>query len=295
MKELYWQRARLVFGAEMSPVCKLVLLALSDHLGSNATCYPSVPRLQLRTGYSRRTVLRALEELEQLKAIQITRAPGRSNVYTLDLDWLRANQCHSDTSATVTPVPERHGYPCHSDTPPVPQRHPTRATVTPKGDQEGDQEGDYLKEIKTSPSVNKSQKVTPAKKKTRCLTRQQAAALPIPDGLPAGYADAFTTWCEVRPGSTWRQSPAQIERTHRKLLQAYSEGKDVVKGLERAIEGGWKGIKTSWLEELPRASRPAVKDTDQRIPTWATRRRIQRPEPTPEPQQANETPAPWEL
>ena len=144
-------------------------------------------------------------------------------------------------------------------------------------------------------SVNKSQKVTPAKQKTRCLTRQQAAALPIPDGLPAGYADAFTTWCEVRPGSTWRQSPAQIERTHRKLLQAYSEGKDVVQGLERAIEGGWKGIKTSWLEELPRASRPAVKDTDQRIPTWATRRRIQRPEPNPEPQQANETPAPWEV
>ena len=89
MRDLYWQRARLVFGAEMSPACKLVLLALSDHLGSNASCYPSVPRLQLRTGYSRRTVLRALEELEQLKAIQITRAPGRSNVYTLDLDWLR--------------------------------------------------------------------------------------------------------------------------------------------------------------------------------------------------------------
>ena len=42
---------------------------------------------------------------------------------SMDLDWLRANQCHSDTSATVTPVPDRHGYPCHSDTPPVPQRY----------------------------------------------------------------------------------------------------------------------------------------------------------------------------
>lgn len=295
MTELYWQRARLVFGAQMSPACKLVLLALSDHLGSNASCYPSVPRLQLRTGYSRMSVLRALAELEQLGAIQITRAHGRSNVYTLDLDWLRANQYHPGTSTTEVPVPQRDGYPYHPGTTPVPQRYPTRTTEVPKGDQEGDQEGDHLKEIKTSPSVNKSQKVTPAKKKTRCLTRQQAAALPIPDGLPAGYADAFTTWCEVRPGSTWRQSPAQIERTHRKLLQAYSEGKDVVQGLERAIESGWKGIKTSWLEELPRTSRPAVKDTDQRIPTWATRRRIQRPEPTPEPSQAETTPAPWEL
>ena len=119
MKELYWQRARLVFGAEMSPACKLVLLALSDHLGSNASCYPSVPRLQLRTGYSRMSVLRALAELEQLGAIQITRAPGRSNVYTLDLDWLRVNQYHPGTSTTEVPVPQRDGYQYHPGTTPV--------------------------------------------------------------------------------------------------------------------------------------------------------------------------------
>jgi hypothetical protein len=47
-----------------------------------------------------------------------------------------------------------------------------------------------------------------------------------------------------------------------------------------------------WGQERPRTT---TDDTDERIPTWATRRRIQRPEPTPEPSQAETTPAPWEL
>jgi len=252
---LYWQRARLIFGTDLPATCKLTLLALSDHLGSNATCYPSVQRLQLRTGYSRRTVLRALEGLEQQQAISVSRATGRANVYSLNIEWLQAHQCHSDTSATVTPVPERHGYQCHSDTPPVSQWHPTSATVTPKGDHEGDHEGDHSKEVSTSQGVKKSADITPAKK-ARCLTREQAAALPIPDGLPDGYADAFSTWCQVRKGTAWRQAPEQIARTHQKLLRAYTEGKDVVRGLERAIEAGWQGINTQWLEDLPKTSKP---------------------------------------
>ena len=252
---LYWQRARLIFGTDLPATCKLTLLALSDHLGSNATCYPSVQRLQLRTGYSRRTVLRALEGLEQQQAISASRATGRANVYSLNIEWLQAHQCHSDTSATVTPVPERHGYQCHSDTGGVSQWHGGGATVTPKGDQEGDHEGGQLKEVSTSHPVKKSADITPAKK-ARCLTREQAAALPIPDGLPDGYADAFSTWCQVRKGTAWRQAPEQIARTHQKLLRAYTEGKDVVRGLERAIEAGWQGINVRWLEDLPKTSKP---------------------------------------
>jgi hypothetical protein len=252
---LYWQRARLIFGTDLPATFKLTLLALSDHLGSNDTCYPSVQRLQLRTGYSRRTVLRALEGLEQQQAISVSRATGRANVYSLNVEWLQAHQCHTDTSATVTPVPERHGYPCHSDTTPVPQWHPTSATVTPKGDHEGDHEGDHSKEVSTSQGVKKSADITPAKK-ARCLTREQAAALPIPAGLPDGYADAFRTWCQVRKGTAWRQAPEQIARTHQKLLRAYTEGKDVVRGLERAIEAGWQGINVRWLEDLPKTSKP---------------------------------------
>ena len=252
---LYWQRARLIFGTDLPATCKLTLLALSDHLGSNATCYPSVQQLQLRTGYSRRTVLRALEGLEQQQAISVSRATGRANVDSLNIEWLQAHQCHSDTSATVTPVPERHGYQCHSDTGGVSQWHGGGATVTPKGDQEGDHEGGQLKEVSTSHPVKKSADITPAKK-ARCLTREQAAALPIPDGLPDGYADAFSTWCQVRKGTAWRQAPEQIARTHQKLLRAYTEGKDVVRGLERAIEAGWQGINVRWLEDLPKTSKP---------------------------------------
>jgi hypothetical protein len=127
--------------------------------------------------------------------------------------------------------------------------------VAPKGDHEGDHEGDHSKEVSTSQGVKKSADNTPAKK-ARCLTREQAAALPIPDGLPDGYADAFRTWCQVRKGTAWRQAPEQIARTHQKLLRAYTEGKDVVRGLERAIEAGWQGLNVRWLEDLPKTSKP---------------------------------------
>ena len=79
----YWQRGRLIFGAELGGREKLVLLAISDHLGSNASAWPSVPRLAKRCGLARNTVMRGIKELEQRGAITVNRPTGGSNRYLI--------------------------------------------------------------------------------------------------------------------------------------------------------------------------------------------------------------------
>ena len=105
---MYWQRGRLIFGAELGGREKLVLLTISDHLGSNASAWPSVPRLAKRCGLARATILRSLKLMEKQGAITVTRIVGSSNRYQISIEWLTANQSQCDTSLTVTPVSERH-------------------------------------------------------------------------------------------------------------------------------------------------------------------------------------------
>jgi hypothetical protein len=246
-KPLYWERARLIFGSSLPARDKYTLLAISDHLGSNAQCWPSVSRLELRTGQSRRTVIRALDALEQSGALLVTRATGSSNRYSIDLAWLQAHQlvseshqCQSDTSANVTPVPESHPNQCQSDTGGVPQWHGGSATVTPKGVQEGEQGRSSRKDTNRS---------------NRALSLDDVKAIDIPqelaDALP-GYRDAFNAWLPVRPGTAWRQKTMQVVRFHNKMLKAHKDGKDVLDALGKALDNGWKGLDASYMVDMPR-------------------------------------------
>jgi len=239
-KLMYWERARLIFGATLPARDKYTLLAISDHLGSNDECWPSVNRLQERTGQGRRTVIRALDALEQAGALVVTRATGMSNRYSLNIEWLQDNQCHSDTSATVTPVPPRHPHQCHSDTGGVPPRHRGSATVTPKGDKEGEQ-------------GRKSRKDTSKSNRTKALSIQDVQAILPPqeltDALP-GYCDAFAAWCEVRKGTSWRQKATQVVSFHSKMLKAHQDGLDVMAALGKAFDSGWQGINASYMQPL---------------------------------------------
>ena len=103
------------------PAAKAVLIALANHADKEGRCWPAIPRLMLSTALARRTVIRALEALENLGHIQTIRSKGRGNHYQLSM-----NQCQSDTSVTETPGQ------CQSDTTPVSERHHTSVTVTPE-------------------------------------------------------------------------------------------------------------------------------------------------------------------
>ena len=46
-------------------------------------CFPSITTLAYHCGVSRRTIMRAVKQLEQLRAILIERKKGKSNIYKL--------------------------------------------------------------------------------------------------------------------------------------------------------------------------------------------------------------------
>ena len=65
---------------------KLVLLALVEHAGQDARCWPSQARLVQLTGLSRSTVSQAVLALEEDGLVDVDRTQGRGSIYTLRPD-----------------------------------------------------------------------------------------------------------------------------------------------------------------------------------------------------------------
>lgn len=71
---------------ECKPVPKLTLLALADHANDETfECWPSLTHLSRKTNLDRRTVMRALAELEERKVIKRKRRGRKTTVYRLNL------------------------------------------------------------------------------------------------------------------------------------------------------------------------------------------------------------------
>lgn len=87
---------------EISPMPKLVLLALADMAGAGSDqAWPSIEYLQEKTGMGRNTVMRAIQTLSNLKLVEVEKRSNRTNIYRI---------CKSHSGTTV--VPERdHGSP----------------------------------------------------------------------------------------------------------------------------------------------------------------------------------------
>lgn len=105
---------------------KSVLVALAHRADKDGYCYPGIEMIATMTGASRRTVMRAIQGLDEKKLITRERrhrsnGSRTSTSYTLNLS---ATLTHS-LSATVTP--SEHEPKCHCDT-------PLSATVTPPPD-----------------------------------------------------------------------------------------------------------------------------------------------------------------
>lgn len=108
-----------------SPAAKAVLVAMAFRNNDKTNrCDPSIPGLAEMTCLSRRTVIRALTELEAAGKIFPIRHPGKRSSYGM-------NRCHGDTGDKESPVPKTSK--------PVPNLHgtsaksaKTSATVTPE-------------------------------------------------------------------------------------------------------------------------------------------------------------------
>lgn len=107
-------------GAYVGGIERAVILALILHRnGDTGRCNPSLTTLATWTGFSRRSVVRALDQLEAKHAISRTVSRGSTTSYVI----------HT-ASATQTLVPDSHQ--CHTDTRLVPHSPPTSATVAPE-------------------------------------------------------------------------------------------------------------------------------------------------------------------
>jgi len=251
---MYWQRGRLIFGAELGGREKLVLLAISDHLGSNASAWPSHVRLGKRCGMAKRTVVRSLEWLETHEVITVQRLPGGNNRYQINMPWLDAHQCQSVTSDSVTLVTESH-YPrvteslppCQVGTTPVSESHPKEIKKGIKKE--------IIKATKPArktASKSKRQIKEEAAKARELELRAQVKAVPKPDGLPDGYAELFDLWVDVRKNpEAWTKHESQTVRFHKKMLKAHLNRKDIMSDLGTAHEQSWQGISVARLNDLP--------------------------------------------
>jgi len=228
---MYWQRGRLIFGAELGSREKLVLLAISDHLGSNASAWPSHVRLGKRCGMAKRTVVRSLEWLETHKVITVQRLPGGNNRYQINMPWLDAHQCQSVTSDSVTLVTESHPKEIKKGI----KKEIIKAT----------------KPARKTASKSKRQIKEEAAKARELELRAQVKAFPKPDGLPDGYAELFDLWVDVRKNfEAWTKHESQTARFHKKMLKAHLNRKDIMRDLGLAHEGSWQGVDVARLHDL---------------------------------------------
>lgn len=124
---------------------KAVLMSLADQANDHGVCWPSIAGIVERTCLHRATVIRAIEQLEELGYVTCARRSGAKTLYTVDPSQAATGtrkkpvaQCdpsHSATGRTERP------HPSQSATGPVAQCDPNRNNPQePKDDDDGARE-----------------------------------------------------------------------------------------------------------------------------------------------------------
>ena len=89
------------------PLLKFVLVGLANHANPRGEAWPSVDRLSRYTGFSTRSIQRALSELVKIGLVRVEEKPGRTNLYVMT-----AFDQRGDTVSGVTPC-QGGVSPCH--------------------------------------------------------------------------------------------------------------------------------------------------------------------------------------
>jgi hypothetical protein len=72
----------MILASQLRPPVRHVALTLSTHMSARGdSCFPSLTTLEAETGLARKTIWRALDELEGAGLLQRQRTPGRSTRY----------------------------------------------------------------------------------------------------------------------------------------------------------------------------------------------------------------------
>jgi len=109
---------------------KAVLMSLADQANDHGVCWPSIAGITERTCLHRATVIRAIEQLEELGYVTCVRRSGAKTLYTVDPSQSATGTrkkpvAQSDPSQSATGRTERP-HPSHSATGPVALCDPNR-------------------------------------------------------------------------------------------------------------------------------------------------------------------------
>ena len=217
---------RWAWQQDLRPSHKLLLLSLADRAGENHECYPSISRIEGDTGLHRVTIMEAIEHLEQLGLLAVSRMNGRGNRYDL------IGIC--DRRAPL----DQCGKPVRK-TAPVQKSIPVQKTAL---DQCGKPHSDQCGKPHTE-STNESTK------------NQTTARLPLEDqktehvnGLDA---TAWVRWETYRREIKKPIRPTSVHAAQRMLAKYGIAQADVV---EQSIAQGWQGLFALKPDAQPQAN-----------------------------------------
>jgi len=199
------------FGLDEKPTGKLVLLALADHANENGESYPSMKRLEQRTGLTRRSIQQTLRKLEEKGLVNTLeqRKSGRQVVSRYRL--LRKSESSAVGANVVQGGGERHS--------------PPGANVV-------------------RPSKENHHKEPSREQKESGI--QFSGFLP-PELLD--YVPFVAVWREFVEERRERKKPL-TERSAARFAAKFRghSPEDVTKLVSTAVERGWQGMEWSWLE-----------------------------------------------
>ena len=244
------EASRWAWGQSISPTEKLVLLALADHANKANQCWPSLRRIEARTGLARSTVAANLNSLEANGFLGRQRSTGRSSTrYFLNITrnlCAELPEAHVSFSETVSEAdcsssssgPQRSG----EQTATVRQPDPNQSRIS--------------KEPKLKPTCG----VSRSNEKDRqgmCPAPTENLASARLGGINA-VGEAFNAdpdhLPEWLPASLWREfveHRAQLQAPMTKIAQKHAlsalealrqRGEDVATVISQSIAHGWKGL-----------------------------------------------------
>ncbi len=231
----------------LAPTVKLVLVALAEFSDERGRCWPSVNTLADRTGLNRRSVFRALQQLEG-DFLQKQSRPGQVTAYQLCL-W------QPPKSATKTPP--------KTDTKPIQHaltiKEPEVAYRQDRGDTEspalalpvvaeshGGRDSVSREECHTvtgevtqcHPNRNRTVKQPPKNRNSRCSKPNKTEVILPACVSPENWAD----FLDYRKSLKAPMSGVAQKRALNALVKLHDEGHDANAVIDQSIVNGWKGL-----------------------------------------------------
>jgi hypothetical protein len=228
------------FESKLDGVPRVVLAALGLYAGMDNRCFGSAARLARMTGFSERTVWRALKDLQDVGDLVLEGKGGFLHDGSFEANrWLLPNVVISDRKPSLMTE-------CHKPYDRVSQGHMTECHTKGKvkeiKEEQSRQAAPATVEASPQPTEqNNSLPLSSGEAKLKVVPRSEkpvASAVPLPHGPKLRHA--WTEWCQHRREKGKPLTPLSITKQVNKLKQV-SEA-DGIDAIERAVSAGWSDI-----------------------------------------------------